>query len=521
MIKYYIYLLQIFGGGNPKIKHIIDFYGSAEKAAKAVLGGDFTQIPRNRKENVIKASLEKSETIISYCKRSNIEIITIEDKRYPVMLKNIFEPPVLLFVQGDISCLENRLSLSVVGPRKPDENAEMFAKTTCRNLAKCNIVLVSGFAHGIDTVAHTQALNANTPTIAVLACGTAVEYPAYSFPLRDRIIAGGGAVITELLPDTDCVSGYFIYRNRIISGLTYGTLVIGANNRSGSLHTASHAFEQNRELFFSIPSDTLNPMYSRIIKYLRDGAHPLYDWYDVINEFYDTHKEKLDDTFIDKDKLSTFSTLNEKAERAVRQTERLIETLSESVAYKNNLNVGMTSKAEKTKDAEEPLDKKRTRKKKIVIPYEDRFIIKAGGDNSNALDYAYITPSAFLKKKLQKEIEKEKKAAEKSAAVVEIDEKISSALSEKPKAIFNDEEKNVQVKPDEIMSDENEDYKEQSEEYKVLSIEVLTVISKEGQTGLDTLMKMTNADFGLLTEVVTDLELDGKIKKTAGGYIIS
>ena len=123
IMKYYIYLLQIFGGGNPKIHEIIRAYGSAKAASEKVLKGDMTLIPANRIENVRKASLEKSDQIIKFCRDNKISIVTIDDKAYPTMLKNIYNPPTVLFVEGDLSCLHNYFSLSVVGPRKPDSYA--------------------------------------------------------------------------------------------------------------------------------------------------------------------------------------------------------------------------------------------------------------------------------------------------------------------------------------------------------------------------------------------------------------
>ncbi|MBR4305324.1 MAG: DNA-protecting protein DprA, partial [Ruminiclostridium sp.] len=246
-MRYYIYLLQIFGGGNPKIHEIIRAYGSAKAVYEKVSAGDMTLIPSNRVENAKKASVETSDRIISFCKKNKISIITIDDKDYPVMLKNIYNPPTGLFVEGDLSCLNKRLAISVVGPRRPDTYAIRLAANICGGLASCRSVLVSGFANGIDSIAHSECIKRKVPTVAVLACGHTVEYPAHSFGVRAQIKKAGGAVISELLPDTECCRGYFKFRNRIISGLGHGTVVIGADNRSGSMLTANNAFEQDRD----------------------------------------------------------------------------------------------------------------------------------------------------------------------------------------------------------------------------------------------------------------------------------
>ncbi|MCH5324785.1 MAG: DNA-protecting protein DprA [Eubacterium sp.] len=302
-MRNYLYILQIYGAGNPKIHNVLNYYGTAENAVKKIMQGDKSKLPPKRELAASAASLERSDKIIAWCAKNNIRIITIDDDDYPDILRNIYNPPTVLFVQGDLSYLDNRVSVAAVGPRMPDRYAARLASVICPGLAKCGMVLVSGLARGIDQTAHISSVRAHQPTIAVLACGSDVEYPANTMRLRRDIIKSGGAVVTELLPGTGCNAGYFEYRNRLISGLADGTLVIGANNTSGSMITARHAAEQDRDLFFTVPPDTLSPKVSRVIKYLRDGAIPVYDHYDVIGEYFDIYGDRLNAKYIDKNRL--------------------------------------------------------------------------------------------------------------------------------------------------------------------------------------------------------------------------
>ena len=132
-MEYYIYLLQIFGGGNPKIHEVIKAYGNARLAYEHISSGDMSHIPSNRHEYVRRASLERSKVIMDYCAGNNIGIVTIDDRNYPEQLKNIYNPPVLLFTAGDINCLQGKLAVSIVGPRKPFGNAIRLAE----NLQSC------------------------------------------------------------------------------------------------------------------------------------------------------------------------------------------------------------------------------------------------------------------------------------------------------------------------------------------------------------------------------------------------
>lgn len=484
-MEYYIYLLQIFGGGNPKIHEVIRACGSVRNAYERISGGDMSLIPSNRRDNARQATLERSKAIINYCRENNIGIVTIDDKDYPDNLKNIFDPPVVLFVSGNIGCLDKKLAIAVVGPREPSVNAVRMAENICYNLARCDIVLVSGFAKGVDRIAHNNSIRHSKPTVAVLACGMTVDYPAGSFGLRKEIADNGGAIISELLPDTPCNSDYFKFRNRIISGLSQGTAVVGAYNHSGSLLTANHAFEQDRELFFTVPEDTLDKRYSRIVRYLRDGAHPVFDFYDIVNEFYPTYRDVIDDTYLDKEQLTSFVMHNEQEERpsaTVRSvpTDETVQITQPAITAKDNTSL------KKARSADIP-----------------RFKITSVTDKEKEIDYFRVTPENVLKKhrKVTKPKSEIKPVAETKTIV---EHPIRPAETESVVYI-------------------RENVTEQSSgtaanaENITAAAEILGIIANSDGVTLDALLSACSLSFGELSEILADLEISGAVSCGAGG----
>lgn len=518
-MKYYLYLLQIFGGGNPKIHDIIHKYGSAEKAALKISGGDTAFIPPNRLANVRKASLGMSERIAEYCKNNGIRIIAIDDEDYPTGLKNIFNPPVILFVEGDISCLKHKLSVSVVGPRNPDSYAVKLAENICFGLARSNAVIVSGLARGIDSIAHGMALRCKKPTVAVLACGMTVEYPANTFEKRMQIKKYGGAVISELLPDASCSAEYFRYRNRIISGISNGTCVAGGSNISGSMLTAAHAFEQDRELFFTMPPDTINPHYSNIIKYLRDGAHPVYDFYDIINEFYSEYEDVIDSTFLDKTMLSylpkrikennAVKTAPEKQESA--ESENIIDeivTRNETVSVREQIPPSMADVPMIKKKLEKPVKSENSEKPEKYENYSPRFKVTINSDKALELDYSRVTPADYLKRKRKKNspVNKNNHSVQTKVtepSVSQIQSKSEASDIHTGKTVFETTEK-------------------ATDNQSQLCAAILGIIGGRDGTTPDFLLNELDADFGEITSALADLEIDGAVICTAGNlYYLS
>ena len=193
-------------------------------------------------------SLEDSYAILKYCKQKKVDIVGYSDKRYPSRLKNIEDPPVMLYVLGRLPDMDNRLCMGMVGTRSMSEYGRESAYRISYELAAANAVIVSGMALGVDGVSACGALASGGSTVAVLGCGVSVTYPREHKKLMESI-AACGAVITEY-PPFERPNGYnFPKRNRIISGLCQGVLVVEGSASSGALITAKKALSQGRDLF--------------------------------------------------------------------------------------------------------------------------------------------------------------------------------------------------------------------------------------------------------------------------------
>jgi DNA processing protein len=226
---------------------------------------------------------QKVSHIINASKACQSHIINFNDVKYPQLLKQIYDPPLVLFVQGNYKLLNSR-QLAVVGSRSATivacETAFLFSK----QLGIQQYVVTSGLALGIDAAAHQGALNASAGTIAVVANGLDQVYPARHKKLAEQIISSGGAIASEFLPGVLPRAGHFPKRNRLISGLSLGVLVVEAEIKSGSLITARCALEQNREVF-AIPSSILNTQAKGCHWLIKQGAKLVEQFSDITDEF--------------------------------------------------------------------------------------------------------------------------------------------------------------------------------------------------------------------------------------------
>ena len=211
----------------------------------------------------------------------NHNIITIHCNEYPELLKRISDPPPLLYVHGKLSLLKDP-QIAIVGSRNPTQGGTNNAYEFAKHLGQTGFCITSGLALGIDGIAHSGALEVNTPTIAVIATGIDRVYPAKHREIAHKI-ADNGAIVTEFPIGTQPKSSNFPRRNRIISGLSYGTLVVEAAQQSGSLITARLAMEQNREVF-AIPGSIHNPLARGCHQLIRQGAKLVETAQDILEE---------------------------------------------------------------------------------------------------------------------------------------------------------------------------------------------------------------------------------------------
>lgn len=211
------------------------------------------------------------EKLVEQILRENIEVMTLDDDNYPKLLSEIYDPPPLLYCKGKME--KSEFSLAVVGTRKFTNYGKQAAESIVKDLAKNNITIVSGLALGIDTIAHSTALNSDGRTIAVLGSGIDRQsiYPSSNRYLAEKIIEKNGLILSEFPLGTPPLRHHFPQRNRIISGLSSGTLVVEAGEKSGALITANFALEQNREVF-AVPGNIYSPVSMGPNDLIKQGA---------------------------------------------------------------------------------------------------------------------------------------------------------------------------------------------------------------------------------------------------------
>lgn len=219
-------------------------------------------------------------------KAKKIEVIPLFMRSHPKSLREISDPPICLYVKGDINTFdfEKQYFFAVVGTRKQTPYGEQIARKFAGELADGGFVIVSGMAMGIDTAAHQAALEAGGKTIAVLGCGVDIVYPAANRALYENIIKSGGLIISEFPPGQVVAKGLFIARNRIISGLSMGVLVVEGGKDSGALITARYAGEQGKQVF-APPGPLTSEMSAAPNILLKNGAKLVTTVDDILEEF--------------------------------------------------------------------------------------------------------------------------------------------------------------------------------------------------------------------------------------------
>lgn len=227
-------------------------------------------------------SLSEAEKEIVEAEKHGFHVFGFSDSAYPPLLKQIADPPLALYAKGDSNALCGH-AVAVVGSRRPSAYGSSVAHRLAGDLAQRQVMIVSGMARGIDSAAHRGALEAGGKTVAVLGSGLDVIYPRENKKLAERI-AGQGAVVSEFPLGTPPVPENFPIRNRIISGLSLGTVIVEAAEYSGSLITARLALEQNREVF-AVPGNITSPQSFGPNLLIKQGAKLVDQWLDVVEEF--------------------------------------------------------------------------------------------------------------------------------------------------------------------------------------------------------------------------------------------
>ena len=270
--KYWIAFSSIEEIDSSFIQRLYNYFGNIEKAFNADDLSLIDGLSVKKAENFLrlrdKVDIDKA---VKEVEDRGIKFLTFEDENYPCMLKNIDNPPSVLYYKGDLKSCNLERTLAVVGSRRATRYAKEALEKIISEFQNTDICIVSGLATGIDTTAHVAALDNNLKTIGVIASGFDYTYPAANKNLYKRIENGCGVIVSEYYPTFQPLKFRFPQRNRIVSGLSYGTLVAEASLKSGALITANLTLEQGRELM-CIPGLITNPNTEGIYKLLKSGA---------------------------------------------------------------------------------------------------------------------------------------------------------------------------------------------------------------------------------------------------------
>jgi DNA processing protein len=284
-LAYWIAFSRVMGIGPVRFKLLLDFF--AEDVAAAWHASRQELVAAHLDQKTIDKFLLQRATILPQqelerLERLRISIITWKDDTYPPLLRKIEYAPPVLYLCGNLTDDDRRFSLGIVGTRKMTTYGRQVTEHFASHLAKGNVTIVSGLALGIDTVAHTTALDSGGRTIAVLASGLDTIYPSSNYALARRIVESGkGALLSAFPLGVRPEMGNFPARNHLISGLSLGVLVTEAPPRSGALITANSALDQGREVF-AVPAGIFSPASGGVNKLIQDGAHPVTDVNDIL-----------------------------------------------------------------------------------------------------------------------------------------------------------------------------------------------------------------------------------------------
>lgn len=226
--------------------------------------------------------VKQGRDIVANCRKQGISLVCLEDPEYPSLLREIYDPPSVLYYRGRLSGKRNLLG--VVGSRKATHYGRAVISRLVPRLCHAGLGIVSGLAAGIDSYAHWASLKADGYTLGVLGNGVDIYYPAANRGLQDKIVSAGGCILSEFPPGTRARAHHFPRRNRIISGLCHGLLVAEAGLKSGAMITVGFALEQGRDVF-SVPGNIDSPQSGGANHLIRMGAKPALSSRDILEEY--------------------------------------------------------------------------------------------------------------------------------------------------------------------------------------------------------------------------------------------
>lgn len=285
MLKYWVWLSELKGLRNQTRLALLRRFGDPE----SIFYADADEllltegVERSQLKLLENHDLAPADRILADCQRLDIQLLTFSDAAYPGRLKNIYDPPALLYCKGRLPLLDDLLCVAAVGTRDCTPYGAACAEKLGFGLASGGAAVVSGLAKGIDAAAIRGALRAGGVTVGVVGNGLDVYYPHESRYLYEDV-ASAGVLLSEYPPGTEPASGHFPVRNRIISGLSQAALVVEAPEKSGALITAATALEQGRDVF-AVPGPIDAPASVGCNRLIRDGAGLVSDASDILREY--------------------------------------------------------------------------------------------------------------------------------------------------------------------------------------------------------------------------------------------
>jgi DNA processing protein len=292
-LRYWVWLSSVVGIRARTALLLLEHFGSAEKVFLAG-GEDYRQVPE-LKDGDVKRLLNKkiylAKNILNKCAQNGYRIITMQDAEYPERLRNIYDPPLVLYVLGTLPRMDEEAAVAVAGTRKCTPYGLKTAERIAYEYTKAGGLIVSGLARGIDSAAALGALRAGGRVVGVLGSGLDVVYPPENLHLFEDVVQTG-AIVTEYPPGTRPEGSHFPARNRILSGMSAGILIVEAPVRSGALITAKHALEQGRDVF-AVPGNVDSPASAGSNQLLRNGAAVVLSGDNLIEEYQGLYPEKF------------------------------------------------------------------------------------------------------------------------------------------------------------------------------------------------------------------------------------
>ena len=325
--EYWIWLQRTLGAGK-NLNNFLSYFQNPVALYEAghaewINSGVFSSKDADK---LVQYSPSQSYLIMKDCLTNGWDIVTYDDDCYPERLRQLINPPCVLYVNGDKNVLKHPVSIGMVGTRDASDYGLNVAEDLAYSLAGAGAVIVSGGALGVDSASHKGAVKAGGKTIAVLGCGLGCKYLSANEELREQI-AQNGAVISEFVPYQEPSRTTFPIRNRIIAGMSLGTLVIEASEKSGSLITAKYALEQGRDVF-AVPGDITNFNYFGTNNLIRDGAKSVFSYMDVLEGYIKDYGE-----YINTDKRYTHPKKTDAqknaapVERKIRETQKVSQPI--------------------------------------------------------------------------------------------------------------------------------------------------------------------------------------------------